>query len=509
MKTIKLFLKFILLSLLYTGTSAANIKQVANGMDTASIVFTGTISDLQGSSDSSGETMLHIYISSLPFTYLELNTAPHLEFVVRYKAGETFRIKVPKAAKVNYAYIAYNAPMDRPVSTAVNWIDNIYMVNAGDRIFCELKADTRIFSGKGAGKLNLQQKLYEARYLMSETLYQKILDSTTLAGALDEIDSKCDSVYLVQKQIIDQYKDSVDQSTINMMIANCIGTRYYGILRSLMAKKSNYALLIKTKFYQKIGTHEDGIESEDLLQSPVYYNVELQKLSIAASLQKLATNTANEISLFQKIYKLISKRYTGSIRDKLTTLLILKIQTEGYRALPLLIGKIADDKYSTPLKILMNVKKKGRDFSKYSLTDTANQSINLSAFNDKVVLLDFWYIGCVACARLNESVLPIYEKFKNNPKVEFVTINVDKDYDRWQKGLSSGKYTHQNSINLYTGGMGSDHPIITENLIVAYPQLYVIKNGVIWDAMPPKPNGYSDVKNVNELSQLISKAINE
>lgn len=51
----------------------------------------------------------------------------------------------------------------------------------------------------------------------------------------------------------------------------------------------------------------------------------------------------------------------------------------------------------------------------------------------------------------------------------FVTISIDDDMAKWKKGLESGIYTSSHAINLNTGKLGMNHPIIKQLLVMNYP----------------------------------------
>lgn len=106
----------------------------------------------------------------------------------------------------------------------------------------------------------------------------------------------------------------------------------------------------------------------------------------------------------------------------------------------------------------------------------------------KVVILDFWFTGCGGCAYLNKQMTPVYEYYKNNPEIVFVTIAIDKDMEMWKKiGLGSGLYTHEGSVNLYTNGLGREHPIIDYYGITGFPTMIIIdKEGRVITRNPPR-----------------------
>ncbi|MGB3108930.1 TlpA family protein disulfide reductase [Sphingobacterium siyangense] len=116
----------------------------------------------------------------------------------------------------------------------------------------------------------------------------------------------------------------------------------------------------------------------------------------------------------------------------------------------------------------------GRPAFNFSLQDTSKKNIKLTDFRGKIVLMDFWFTGCGNCKQLTEGMKPVIEHFKNNPKVVFVGVSVDGDFEEWKKSVKSGQYSNKESIDLYTNDLKSKHPIIKHYGFSGYPSLLLI-----------------------------------
>lgn len=72
---------------------------------------------------------------------------------------------------------------------------------------------------------------------------------------------------------------------------------------------------------------------------------------------------------------------------------------------------------------------------RYEILNRNGESVELSNFKGKYVLLDFWASWCKPCIKGFDEVLkPLYQKYQNN-KFEIVGINVDEDREEWLQAL--------------------------------------------------------------------------
>ncbi|MGK9128378.1 TlpA family protein disulfide reductase [Olivibacter sp. SA151] len=123
----------------------------------------------------------------------------------------------------------------------------------------------------------------------------------------------------------------------------------------------------------------------------------------------------------------------------------------------------------------------------FILPDTNGNAVKLSDLKGKVVVIDFWFTGCSACKILAKSLKLVAATYSDNPNVVFVSISVDSNREKWIQSVRSGVYTGNETINLYTEGKGSKHPIIDFYGFSGYPNLLVIDKQSKLAAIPPRP----------------------
>ncbi|HHE65494.1 MAG TPA: AhpC/TSA family protein, partial [Bacteroidetes bacterium] len=77
----------------------------------------------------------------------------------------------------------------------------------------------------------------------------------------------------------------------------------------------------------------------------------------------------------------------------------------------------------------------GHPVPEFTFPDPEGKMVSLSSFKGKWVLLDFWYDGCGWCKRLSPILKNIYYDWKDKKDFEIISISVDKEYERWIKGM--------------------------------------------------------------------------
>ena len=101
--------------------------------------------------------------------------------------------------------------------------------------------------------------------------------------------------------------------------------------------------------------------------------------------------------------------------------------------------------------------------------------MKLEDFKGKLVFVDFWYTGCGGCAGYFRTTLSKAEEhFSGNDNIVFVTISADTGKSLWLKGVKTGKYVSDKSINLFTEGKGDKHPAIAHYNFNSFPSLMLI-----------------------------------
>ncbi|MET6996527.1 TlpA family protein disulfide reductase [Chitinophaga defluvii] len=74
-------------------------------------------------------------------------------------------------------------------------------------------------------------------------------------------------------------------------------------------------------------------------------------------------------------------------------------------------------------------------------TGTDGREIKLSDLQGKIVFINFWATWCPPCIAEMPSVNALYEQFKDNSQIVFLTVDADAKPDKAQQFLDKNNYT--------------------------------------------------------------------
>ncbi|WP_278352388.1 TlpA family protein disulfide reductase [Chryseobacterium gleum] len=142
----------------------------------------------------------------------------------------------------------------------------------------------------------------------------------------------------------------------------------------------------------------------------------------------------------------------------------------------------------------------GTVLPEFFLTDTSGNETPLNLLKGNVLVLDFWFTGCGACAVNYKVVKPIIKSFEGKP-VKFISISRDKNHNLWLKSIRSGLYSDPGHVNLSAGNLGEYHPLFKYLQISGYPTFIIIdKEGkIIGSPKFPELDQGVDLKNKIQL----------
>lgn len=458
--------------------------------------------------------MINLVISSYPFGGNEFFNSKDLSFEqVAAKEGNIFNIS--SVSDIIYMNISYNGK--RIPGGLYYWIDNIYILKAGSKLSVVLDKEGIFFSGKGAEIPNVQSQIIKNSYRISESDL-KLLNGKEYLRYFQKLDKSLDSALVAQLNVIQENKVVLGDEYVKLLIANCYGYRYYTQMREYDFFSMQDRVFFKNykKYYNDRYKRLDlpKFTNKVLDASPMFTNYLIEKLNTIERTGHEEYGPRLPDSCIRNILQGISSNYNGILKDKLLTLFALRT-SKNENAIPFfdeILNNVKTKKYNDLLVKKIKVKQNAIPFKDFVLEDTSGNRYNLGSFKNKVVLLDFWFTGCENCMVLNDAMKPIIKHFINNPQIQFVSISIDKSKEKWLKSVKDGKYTHQEGLNLYTNGEGSNHDLIRYYNVTNYPTVFVIKNGIMFSSLPPRPSGLilpgqEFSVNGTRLIELLEKAL--
>lgn len=77
----------------------------------------------------------------------------------------------------------------------------------------------------------------------------------------------------------------------------------------------------------------------------------------------------------------------------------------------------------------------------FMVMDNSGNTINTSDLKGKVVFMNFWASWCPPCRAEFPSIQKFYERYKHNPDVIFLTVNLDEDPGLGEAYLKKEQFT--------------------------------------------------------------------
>lgn len=107
------------------------------------------------------------------------------------------------------------------------------------------------------------------------------------------------------------------------------------------------------------------------------------------------------------------------------------------------ISEIKNKYYQKLLQISLKEKydfKEGDIAINFFMEDTAGNRIDLAAFKNKVIYIDFWATWCRPCIALFPFLQELKNQLKGEEQIKFLTISLDEDSSKWQSFLRTSMF---------------------------------------------------------------------
>lgn len=412
----------------------------------------------------------------------------------------TYKVNFENSEKLCYFYFRKrtNTKLRLPTS-------DLNFIEPGDSVVMRVQKDSLVFSGKGAEKftciytINKQLKRYQRKRVDSILLDERKngikprKDKLDLITSLEAVKTTYKNRYSDELQIrklLNTHKSGISKFINDVIKANVLGETasnaeqsflyYYDVIGVVENKNNGAGQRTLIDFYETQKPVDfANVSPAALAVSDWYIYYRIMGLRIS----KLIDDGR---------FPLVNLSPNQLILDRLITMYLSSYYNYEFLNGPVLIGqslKVVRTGYCRDtLRQLKNNQGVGALAYNFSLPDSSGKKVQMSNFKGKAVMMDFFFTGCSACRELNSRMTNVIAAFKGNKNIVFLSVSVDKDKEMWKKSLDSHLYTHEGSVDLYTDGKASMHPIIGHYNIGSYPtQLLIDKSGKILSSQIPKP----------------------
>ncbi len=429
-------------------------------------------------------------ISSLPLRGVKYST--------KVKQGEfEFQIDQPKGpAYFMLVYGSQEEIQEAHREKKITYVFNrrSYLVLPGTEI------KLIINDKKGVSFFGTESSLIECQYKMQEIAKSKLSsgESQSHYERAVMVKNQYDSLYKQQMNILGVYKKEMDTFCADVLSMDFLydwKIMLLSMARPMLNTPEGYIEMNKAvvKFYDDFflfDRFEEKASDSVKLFSRSYADFILKKeIRDIELLMQITTMLVTPN--FGQFYDKINQRYKGALKEKVLSGLFLNyydMSNADTHYIDAALSKFKTPEYHSIVEKIKLHKGKGQTAFDFNLQDSSGKKVSLNSLKGKFIILDFWFTGCGGCIILTEKMKPIMDYYRDKEEVVFVSISTDKNVQTWKASIKSGKYTHQNSLNLYTNGNGREEDIIKYYDIYTYPTLILIgKDGKIITSSPPKP----------------------
>lgn len=339
-----------------------------------------------------------------------------------------------------------------------------------------------LFKGKGAEKFKCRNQLDSVHHIMGNEYLRMSFNKSSKWVSDSLYYQRIVAMTNAEIGYFNSWKESLEQKVYETMYADIIGKNAYYLLKKLLLAARTYREdAIQLKKVQELLTSNELLKKLnfyhelDFTASSVFTQALVYKARVEERLFPEAS-VVNYITGFVKNAKLVDRVFTNYFIHHYTAMPNDQAKMQLDEAKDYIVNSVHKD-----LITKLKQSDEGESIPSFILYDMFGKEVDTRSFLGKILFIDFFYTGCSNCAGyFKKTVSKAEEYFKDNQDVVFVAISIDGNKDKWINSVKSGKYTSLNAVNLYTGGLGAQHPIIVYFNVFGYPKpLLIDKSGKI------------------------------
>jgi cytochrome oxidase Cu insertion factor (SCO1/SenC/PrrC family) len=392
--------------------------------------------------------------------------------------------------------------------------DRLLLVEPGDQVVANIGRQRTVFSGKGAARLQVMDSLQQIPFQKAMTSIRGPIGYETFARQ----EKNTDSLFHQKMAILETFRESFTNEEIKIIELTMRSERWKC---SYQRFRVQWISTKKTELRNELISFYRDYYSQNKLEAAQtavayaagYGDYLLEKARVdilLAPLQKDSLQYPDSYT-FNDIFHNLSMKYQGLQRDRALLHAFTQVQHFSVKdSLSELLKQFSDQLTMPSWKaILFAIKSsqlKGMPAYNFQLPDKNGKLVRLADFKGKTILIDFWFTGCSACRTMAPYLKALEDSLPDREKIVFITVSVDKDKEQWKKSLAAETYSSAQNINVYTGGNGTEDPLIQHYRYTSFPELLLIdKNGNLLDAVPPRPQNESSAQ---ILLKILKAAVN-
>ncbi|MBO9565446.1 MAG: metallophosphoesterase [Niastella sp.] len=372
-----------------------------------------------------------------------------------------------------------------------------YLILPGDSIFITYDQGKPVFAGRGAAKFKTQYEMKKASeevpYPAGEKYPKSLSRFLALHGYFDD-------QIITALQILDSYKSLLTHYEYDWLKANFLSNvEYYRWLYFYVVPNPEYnpadsfpystTDLVKVWDSTMYQSNAKWFRSAAVQNLPGVGGRAYAKSFISTELLRSSefkpTDTLGNQQIFKKLaYYKIKNDFSGVFRERLLCYFINEEFIQEMGSYSWITQSILQDYYATPgfpayKKWMKQMETEQRYLSQgksggaplFNLSNIHDSTFPKSRTDGKFTVINFWYTGCKPCLQTARELSMLQKQLHNDPNVIFLNVSIDTNREQWQKSIREGKYVPREGVQLYTGGLGSDHEILRDFHVASVPAI--------------------------------------